>query len=124
MIRLIGDMCCSLPILLDEYHNILDITEVALSSRNYNSAGKDKKFDVSKRSHFDDLRDEIILKSIVIYTMSRKGSLPQSYAFHKVLGNQATKIESCPEWWKDRLLETATCQYDLVFSTDGIFRTS
>jgi hypothetical protein len=46
-------MYCSLPILLDEYHNILDITEGALSSGNYNSAGKDKKFDVSKRSHFE-----------------------------------------------------------------------
>ena len=43
----------SLPILLDEYHNILDVTEGALSSRNCNSAGKDKKFDVSKRGHFE-----------------------------------------------------------------------
>lgn len=61
-------MHCSLPILLDEYHNILNVTEGALSGGNYNSAGKDKKLDVSKRSHFrKDLRDGIISKSMVIY---------------------------------------------------------
>ena len=52
MKRLIGDMYCNLPILLDEYHNILDVTEGALSSRDCNSAGKDKKDD-SKGSHFE-----------------------------------------------------------------------
>ena len=51
--KLIGSMQCSSPILLDEYHNILDVTEVALSRRNYNGAGKDKKLDVSKRSHYE-----------------------------------------------------------------------
>jgi hypothetical protein len=49
-------MYCSLPILLDEYHNILDITEgTVLSGSNHNSAGKNEKLveGGSKRSHFD-----------------------------------------------------------------------
>jgi hypothetical protein len=57
-------MHCGSPVFLDQYHNILNVTESALSRRNYNSAGKDKKLDVSKRSHFEtDMRDEIIWKS-------------------------------------------------------------
>ena len=51
----IGDMHCSLPILLDEYHNVLDVAETIFSfssgSNYYNSAGKDKK-GLSKGSHF------------------------------------------------------------------------
>lgn len=50
----IGDMYCSLPILLNEYHYVLDVAEAIFrfSGRsNYNSAGKDKK-GLSKGSHF------------------------------------------------------------------------
>jgi hypothetical protein len=54
-IFVLRDMCCSLPILLDEYHNVLDVVEAIFSFRggsNYNcSAGKDKE-GVSKGSHF------------------------------------------------------------------------
>ena len=46
----IGDMPCSLPILLDEYHNVLDVAEGIFSGSNCNSASKDKK-GVSKGSH-------------------------------------------------------------------------
>ena len=55
----IGDMCCSLPILLDEYYNVLDVTETIImmifSGSNYNSTSKDKK-GVSKGSHFQLIR--------------------------------------------------------------------
>ena len=64
---MIGGIHCSSPILLDEYHNILDVTEVALSRRNYDSTGKDKNLNVLKRSHFELTRDGVILKSMVIY---------------------------------------------------------
>jgi hypothetical protein len=50
----IRDMYCSLPILLDEYHNVLDVAEAIFSVRGGskdNSAGKDNK-GVSKGSHF------------------------------------------------------------------------
>ena len=48
----IGDMYCRLPILLDKYHNVLDVAEgtIFFSGSNCNSAGKDKK-GVSKGSH-------------------------------------------------------------------------
>ena len=54
IILILGDMHYSLPILLDEYHNILDVTEGALSSGNYDSANKDKKLDVTKRRHLEE----------------------------------------------------------------------
>ena len=39
-------MYCSLPILLDEYHNILDVTEgTVLSGSNHNSVGKNEKLE-------------------------------------------------------------------------------
>jgi hypothetical protein len=46
----IRDMYYKLPILLDEYHNILDVAECIFSGSNSNSAGKDKK-GVSKGNH-------------------------------------------------------------------------
>ena len=52
----IGDVHYSLPILLDEHHNVLDVAEAIFrifSGSNYNSASKNKKLEgVSKGSHF------------------------------------------------------------------------
>ena len=77
-------MYCSLPILLDEYHNILDVTEGALSSRNYNSAGKDKKLDISKRSHSElTWRGELFWRAWLYILMRWVGgtSQPKSFSF-------------------------------------------
>ena len=97
MKRLTGDMYCSLPILLDEYHDILDVTEGALSSRDYNSAGKDKE-GLSKGSHFElTWGIELFWRAWLYILLRWMGHI--SFAFGTVLGNQAswaTKIESCP----------------------------
>ena len=52
----IGYMYCRLPILLNEYHNVLDVAEGAnfFSASNCNSAGKDKK-GFSKGSHLQSI---------------------------------------------------------------------
>jgi len=47
----IGDIYFSLPILLDKYNDILDVTECTLSGRNRNSAGEDERSG-SKGNHF------------------------------------------------------------------------
>ena len=58
----IGDMYCKLPILLDEYHDVLDVAEgIFFSSSNCNSAGKDKK-GVSKGSHLRSCSQRASLK--------------------------------------------------------------
>jgi hypothetical protein len=57
-----GDMYCRLPILLDEYYNVLDVAEGIFSGSNCNSAGKDKK-GVSKGGHLQ----LIVLKEHRLY---------------------------------------------------------
>ena len=45
-------MNCILPILLDEYNDILDVAEAIFGRGSYDGAGEDEK-GVSKRNHFE-----------------------------------------------------------------------
>jgi hypothetical protein len=76
----LGDTYFGVPILLDEYNNILDVTEGTLGCvRNHNSAGEGKKGG-AKKNHFDFKRNGVVRKRVIYILPERRYFIQPTFA--------------------------------------------